>query len=130
MKTLLRIFAAVMLMGLITVSCSKPGNVYDGTMWKGDFDSCTMTLTFQQEGNECSISFFPNIPGMDGLTLSYYNVEWRSPNSFDLYWYNEIEGQSQHSYSGTISGEKMELKTPREGCLIFVYQLTRVYLTY
>ena len=60
MKTLLRIFAAVMLMGLITVSCSKPGNVYDGT----------------------------------------------------------------------ISGEKMELKTPREGCLIFVYQLTRVYLTY
>lgn len=114
MKTLLKQMGILVLAGLLAISCSKPGSVYDGTSWQGktgEYNS--LRLTFSDRAQKCMVlSESWDVNGLgDGLGFEL-DVEWPSRNSFHLQIVEK--GETLTFYSGVINGDTMTLKELRK----------------
>ena len=107
------------LLGVLGVSCSQLGNTYDDTTWFGEYPVQTMNgttgemedqtavigLHFEENGSTCAVTH--GIVGLMGTNMIKYDVSWPAGNSFNL---SKSAGeQTILYYSGTITGEEMEL---------------------
>ena len=109
----------ILLIGIVSVSCSKMDVTYDDTVWFGEYPVQTLNgttgeledqtavigLHFGEESTVCAVTH--GLVGLFGTNVVKYDVRWSARDSFSLS--KSAGGQTIMYYSGIISGENMKL---------------------
>ena len=127
--------------GMVATSCSKTADMYEGTLWYGEYPAVTLNgttgeledqtaiivLDFLEKGQECSM--MSGYAGLYAMNRETYDVRWQNRDTFYLVPKEELHTfmPTFLPYTGVISGEVMRLdQYNSDGLVVKIIELKRV----